>query len=73
MQKHQEETRLGQVNPVATANETSSSIPQRPSSVFSSKQTLHRSLSRADAHLPKIPNKTAENIQRLATQYIPCE
>ena len=41
---------------------------QRPGSSFSCKQTLHRSLSRADSHLPKSPHKKAEIIQRLATK-----
>ena len=42
---------------------------QTPGSSFSCKQTLHRSLSRADSHLPKSPHKKAEIIQRLATKY----
>ena len=42
---------------------------QKPGSLFSCKQTLHRSLSRADSHLPKRPHKKAEIIQRLATKY----
>ena len=42
---------------------------QAPGSSFSCKQTLHRSLSRADSHLPKSPHKKAEIIQRLATKY----
>ena len=36
---------------------------------FSCKQTLYRSIVRADLHLPKSPNKKAEVIQRLATKY----
>ena len=36
---------------------------------FSSRQTLHRRLSRADSHLPKSPHKKAEIMQRLATKY----
>ena len=42
---------------------------QTPGSSFSCKQTLHRSLSRADSHLPKSPHKKAEVIQRSATKY----
>ena len=42
---------------------------QKPGSSFSCKQTLHRSLSRADSHLPKSPHKKAEIIQSLATKY----
>ena len=38
---------------------------QAPGSSFSCKQTLHRSLSRADSHLPKSLHK----IQRLATKH----
>ena len=38
-------------------------------SAFSSRQTLHRSLRRADSHLPKSPHKKAEIMQRLATKY----
>lgn len=55
------------MNPVDTANESSASLPKTP--VFSSKQTLHRSLSRADAHLPESPNTKAEIIQRLVTKH----
>ena len=42
---------------------------QTPGSSFSCKQTLHRSLSRADSHLPKSPHKKAEIIQRFSTKY----
>ena len=42
---------------------------QTPGSSFSCKQTLHRSLSRADSHLPKSSHKKAEIIQRLVTKY----
>ena len=38
-------------------------------SAFSCRQSLHQSLSRADLHLPKGPNKNAEINQRLATKY----
>ena len=47
----------------------SDSASSTPCSAFSCKQSLHRSLSRADLHLPKSPNKKAEIIQRLATKY----
>ena len=39
------------------------------SSSFSWKQTLYRSIARADLQLPKSPNERAEVIQRLATKY----
>ena len=42
---------------------------QTPGSTFSCRQTLHRSLSRANCHLPKSPHKKAEIIQTLATKY----
>ena len=42
---------------------------QTPGSAFSCRQTLHRSLSRADSHLPKSPDKKAEITQSLATKY----
>ena len=38
-------------------------------SSFSNKQTLHRSLSRADNHLPKSPHKKAEVIEKLVEKY----
>ena len=47
----------------------SDSASSTPGSAFSCKQSLHRSLSRANQHLPKRPNKKAEVIQRLATKY----
>ena len=51
---------------VRVQDETST---QTRGSAFQSRQTLHRSLSRADSHLPKSPHKKAEIIQRLATKY----
>ena len=39
-----------------------------PDSPFSNKQTLRRSLSRADNHLPKSPHKKAEVVQILVEQ-----
>ena len=47
-------------------NDTSPSIS--PSS-FSNKQSLHRSLSRANNFLPKSPHKRAEVIEKLANKY----
>ena len=38
-------------------------------SSFTNKQTLHRSLSRADNHLPKSPHKKAEIIEKLVEKY----
>ena len=55
------------VNAEVRAQEETSS--QTPGSAFSSRQTLRRSLSRADSHLSKSPHKKAEIIQRLATRY----
>ena len=40
-----------------------------PDSSFSNKKTLHRSLSRADNHLPKSPHKKAEVIEKLVEKY----
>ena len=40
-----------------------------PDSSFNNKQTLHRSLSRADNHLPKSPHKKAELIKKLVEKY----
>ena len=40
-----------------------------PDSSFSNKQTLHRSLSHADNHLPKSPHKKAEVIEKLVEKY----
>ena len=40
-----------------------------PSSSFSNKQTLHRSLSRADNHLLKSPYKKAEVIKKFVEKY----
>ena len=51
---------------VRVQDETST---QTRGSAFQSRQTLHRSLSRADSHLPKSPHKKAEIMQRLATKY----
>ena len=51
-------------NSFATNNSTSNS-----SSSFSCKQTLDRSIARADLQLPKGPNEKAEVIHRLATKY----
>ena len=39
------------------------------SSPFSCKQTLHRSIARADLQLSKSPNEKVEVIQRLAAKY----
>ena len=38
-------------------------------SSFTNKQTLHRSLSRADNHLPKSPHKKAEIMKKLVEKY----
>ena len=46
---------------------TNNSTPNRNSSI-SCKQTLNRSIARADLHWPKIQNKKAELIQRPATK-----
>ena len=40
-----------------------------PDSPFSDKQTFHRSLSRADNHLPKSSHKKAEVIEKLVKKY----
>ena len=40
-----------------------------PGSSFSNKKTLHRSLSRADNHLPKSPHKKAKIIEKLVEKY----
>ena len=41
-----------------------------PDSSFRNKQTLHRSLSRADNHLPKSLHKKAEVIEKLVENYL---
>ena len=51
-------------NSSATNNSTPNS-----SLSFSWKQTLYSSIARVNLKLPKIPNKKAEVIQRLATKY----
>ena len=54
----------------ANAHEfTNDSASSTPVSAFSCKQSLHRSLLRANLHLPKSPSKNAEIIQRLTTKY----
>ena len=51
-------------NSSATNNSTPNSCLS-----FSCKETPYRSITRADLHLPKSPNKKAEVIQRLAIKY----
>ena len=51
-------------NSSATNNSTANS-----SLSFSYKQTLYRSIARANLQLSKSPNEKAEVIQRLATKY----
>ena len=51
-------------NSSATNNSTANS-----SLSFSCKETLYRSIARANLQLPKSPNEKAEVIQRLATKY----
>ena len=48
---------------------TKSTNENRRNSSFTTKQTMHRSLSRADSHLPKSPHKKAEIIQKLPSKY----
>ena len=42
----------------------------RPDSSFSNRQPLHRSLSRADNHLPKSSHKKADVIEKLVEKYL---
>ena len=49
--------------------EETGSCSSSPDSSFSNKQMLHRSLSRADNHLPKSPHKKAEVIGKLVEKY----
>ena len=63
IQKDQEKTRQDLVNSAHTK------VSRHLQRDLASKQTQHRSLSKADAHLPNSSNKKAEIIQRLATKY----
>ena len=64
--KKKKANEANEANANELANDSASSAPV---SAFSCKQSLHRSLSRADLHLLKSPHKKAEIIQRLATKY----
>ena len=54
-------TKKNKVIEVEEAGQCSSS----PDSSFRNKKTLHRSLSRAENHLPKSPHKKAQDIEKL--------
>ena len=64
IQKHLDETRQSQMNPVDTANESSSSTPKRAGSVFSSKQTLHRTLQKQPSR-SVLNKRCSENMQQI--------